>query len=139
MADLIRYGVSIDRSLSRRFDRLIKERGYANRSEAIRDLIRDRLVEEEWESAEGETVGVVTLLYNHHQRELSSRLTRSQHDHHGETISSLHVHLDSENCLEVIVMRARATVVKKMAEHLIGTKGVKHGKLIMTSTGRQLT
>ena len=139
MADLIRYGISIDRSLSRRFDRLIKEKGYANRSEAIRDLIRDRLVEEEWESAEEETVGVVTLLYNHHQRELSSKLTHSQHDHHGETISSLHVHLDSENCLEVIVMRARAGAVKKMAEHLIGTKGVKHGKLTMTSTGRQLT
>jgi CopG family nickel-responsive transcriptional regulator len=139
MADLIRYGVSIDHSLSRRFDRLIKARGYASRSEAIRDLIRDRLVEEEWQAEDKVTVGVVTLLYNHHQRELSSKLTRSQHDHHAETISSLHVHLDDENCLEVVVMRARASTIRRAAERLIGTRGVKHGKLIMTSTGRQLT
>ena len=138
MAELIRYGVSIDRSLSHRFDRLIKEKGYQNRSEAIRDLIRDRLVEEEWATDEEETIGVVTLLYDHRQRDLSSNLTRSQHHHHAQTISSLHVHLDSSKCLEVIVMRAPAAAIKKVAERLIGTKGVKHGKLIMTSTGRKL-
>lgn len=138
MADLIRYGVSIDRSLSRRFDRVLKRRGYANRSEAIRDLIRDRLVEEEWESGDEETVGVVTLLYDHWQRELSRKLTHSQHDHRLQIISSLHVHLDTSNCLEVIVMRAQASAIRRVAEHLIGTKGVKHGKLIMTSTGRKL-
>lgn len=139
MAGLIRYGISIDRSLSEKFDRLIKSKGYANRSEAIRDLIRDRLVEEQWETGEKETVGVVTLLYEHQLRELSRKLTHSQHDYHGETISSLHVHLDSSNCLEVIVVRAPAKTIKKFADRLIGTKGVKHGKLIMTSTGRELT
>jgi len=138
MADLIRYGVSIDRSLSQRFDRLIKAQGYANRSEAIRDLIRDRLVEEQWRTDDEVTVGVVTLLYDHQQRELSGKLTHSQHHYHTQTISSLHVHLDSVNCLEVIVMRAPAATIKKAAEHLIGTKGVKHGKLTMTSTGREL-
>jgi CopG family nickel-responsive transcriptional regulator len=138
MADLIRYGVSIDRSLSKRFDRLIQTEGYANRSEAIRDLIRDRLVEEEWRAGNEESIGVVTLLYDHKQRELSRKLTHSQHNHHGETISSLHVHLDSDNCLEVIVMRAPAMAIKEIATRLIGTKGVKHGKLVMTSTGRTL-
>jgi len=95
MAELIRYGVSMDRSLSRKFDRLIKAKGYANRSEAIRDLIRDRLVDEQWEAGNEETIGVVTLLYDHQQRELSRKLTHSQHDYHTQTISSLHVHLDS--------------------------------------------
>jgi len=139
MPDLTRFGVSIDRSLSRRFDRLIKAKGYANRSEAIRDLIRDYLVEEQWEAGREETIGVVTLLYDHRQRDLSRRLTHSQHDYHAQTISSLHVHLDSSNCLEVIVMRAPAATIKKVADHLIGTRGVKHGKLVMTSTGRTLS
>jgi len=138
MAELIRYGVSIGRSLSRRFDRLIKAKGYASRSEAIRDLIRDSLVEKEWQGGDEETIGVITILYNHQQRELSRELTHSQHHFHTETVSSLHVHLDSSNCLEVIVMRATPATIKKAAEHLIGTKGVKHGKLIMTSTGREL-
>ncbi len=138
MAELIRYGVSIDGGLSERFDALIKAKGYANRSEAIRDLIRDRLVEEQWEAGEEETIGVVTLLYDHRQRELSRKLTHSQHHHHAETISSLHVHLDSSNCLEVIVARAKAGVIRCLADELIGTKGVKHGKLLMTSTGRSL-
>jgi CopG family nickel-responsive transcriptional regulator len=138
MGELIRYGVSIDRSLSRKFDSLIKAKGYANRSEAIRDLIRDRLVEEQWEAGDEESIGVITLLYDHQQRELSRKLTHCQHHHYTQTISSLHVHLDGSNCLEVIVMRARAAAIRKAADLLIGTKGVKHGKLIMTSTGRKL-
>jgi len=138
MGELIRYGVSIGRSLSRRFDGLIKAKGYANRSEAIRDLIRDRLVEEQWQAGDEVTIGVVTLLYDHRQRELSRKLTHCQHDHHAQTISSLHVHLDSSNCLEVIVIRAPARVIRRLADRLIGTKGVKHGKLTTTSTGREL-
>lgn len=138
MSDLVRYGISMERSLSDRFDQLVKSKGYANRSEAIRDLIRDRLVEEEWKAGNALTVGVVTLLYDHRQRELSRKLTHSQHDHHDTTISSLHVHLDSANCLEVIVARARANTIKKFADRLIGTKGVKHGKLVMTSGGQRL-
>ncbi len=138
MADLTRYGVSIDCSLSERFDRLIKAKGYSSRSEAIRDLIRDRLVEEEWEAGGEETIGVITLLYDHQQRELSQKLTHSQHSHHAKTVSSLHIHLDSSNCLEVIVLRASAARVRRLADRLISTRGVKHGKLIMTSTGRQL-
>lgn len=138
MSELVRYGVSMERSLSDRFDQLVKSKGYANRSEAIRDLIRDRLVGEEWKAGNEVTVGVVTLLYDHRQRELSRKLTHSQHDHHDTTISSLHVHLDSANCLEVIVVRARANAIRKLADRLIGTKGVKHGKLVMTSGGQRL-
>lgn len=138
MAELVRYGVSIERSLSQEFDRLIKAKGYVNRSEAIRDLIRDCLVEQQWQAGNEEAIGVITLLYDHQQRELSRKLTHSQHSYHAQTISSLHVHLDSSNCLEVIVMRAPAGTIKKIAERLIGTRGVKHGKLIMTSTGRKL-
>jgi CopG family transcriptional regulator, nickel-responsive regulator len=138
MSELARYGISMERSLSERFDKLIKSKGYANRSEAIRDLIRDRLVEEEWEAGNEVAVGVVTLLYDHRQRELSRKLTHSQHDHHDTTISSLHVHLDNANCLEVIVVRARANVIRTLADRLIGTKGVKHGKLVMTSRGQGL-
>lgn len=138
MSELVRYGISIERSLSERFDQLIKSEGYANRSEAIRGLIRDRLVEEEWKAGNEVTVGVVTLLYDHRQRELSRKLTHSQHGHHDTTISSLHVHLDSANCLEVIVIRAQANAIRKLADQLIGTKGVKHGKLVMTSSGRKL-
>ncbi len=99
---------------------------------------RDRLVEEEWEAGSEETIGVITLLYDHHQRELSQKLTHSQHSHHAKTVSSLHIHLDSSNCLEVIVLRASAARVRRLADRLISTRGVKHGKLIMTSTGRQL-
>lgn len=138
MAGLVRYGVSIERSLSERFDQLIKSKGYANRSEAIRDLIRNYLVEEDWKAGREVTVGVVTLLYDHRQRELSRKLTHSQHDHHHTTISSLHVHLDSHNCLEVIVIRAPANEIRTLADRLIGTRGVKHGKLVMTSGGRKL-
>lgn len=138
MSELVRYGISMERALSERFDRLVKSKGYANRSEAIRDLIRDRLVEEEWEAGNEVAVGVVTLLYDHRQRELSRKLTHSQHDHHDTTISSLHVHLDSANCLEVIVIRGRANTIRRLADRLIGTKGVKHGKLVMTSRGQGL-
>lgn len=138
MSELVRYGISMARALSDQFDHLVKSKGYANRSEAIRDLIRDRLVEEEWKAGNEVAVGVVTLLYDHRQRELSRKLTHSQHDHHDTTISSLHVHLDSANCLEVIVIRGRANTIRKLADRLIGTKGVKHGKLVMTSGGQGL-
>ena len=138
MGETIRFGISIDDKLLESFDRLIEQKGYMNRSEAIRDLIRANLVETRWEAGEEETVGTVTLVYNHHVRDLSDKLTEQQHSHHDQIISALHVHLDPHNCLEVLVVRGKACDVRKIADELIGVKGVKHGKLVMTSTGEGL-
>jgi CopG family nickel-responsive transcriptional regulator len=149
MAETARFGVSIDERLLDKFDALIDEKGYSNRSEAIRDLIRNALVEEEWvrgnQNTVGtvslvnqNTVGTVSLVYDHHTRDLSDKLTEHQHSHHNEIISALHVHLDAHHCLEVVVIKGKAKKIKKLAEELIGTKGVKHGKLMMSTTGKGL-
>ena len=138
MADVIRFGISMDDRLLQRFDELIERKGYVNRSEAVRDLIRNALVEDQWTRAEEEIVGTVTLVYDHHTRDLADKLTEQQHSHHGSIISALHVHLDAHHCLEVIVVRGSAAQVKRLADELIGTKGVKHGKLVTSTTGRDL-
>lgn len=134
----IRFGVSADARLLEKFDEMIAEKCYANRSEAIRDLIRDQLVEFAWSKSQKEVVGTLTLVYNHESRELSDKLIRLQHQHHAAIISTLHVHLDEHNCLEVLVMRGESKVIKNLADKLIGTKGVKHGKLTMSTTGKDL-
>ncbi|MDA8100620.1 MAG: nickel-responsive transcriptional regulator NikR [Nitrospiraceae bacterium] len=138
MAGVARFGVSLDSKLMRKFDELIERKGYRARSEAIRDLIRDRLVEEEWEGGDAETVGTITIVYNHHTRELDHALTDIQHQSYHQIISALHIHLDAHNCLEVLVVKGKSRDIKKIADHLIGTKGVKHGKLVMTTTGKEL-
>ncbi|MBN8729945.1 MAG: nickel-responsive transcriptional regulator NikR [Acidobacteria bacterium] len=138
MSDLSRIGVAIDASLLHKFDDLISERGYTNRSEAFRDLIRDELVRHDWEKPEVPVVGTVTLVYDHHVRQLSERLTGLQHDHHHNILSTLHVHLDHDNCLEVLVVKGRAGEVRKIADALLSTKGVKHGRLTLTTTGAGL-
>jgi CopG family transcriptional regulator, nickel-responsive regulator len=135
---LIRFGVSADVRLLEKFDEMIAERSYANRSEAIRDLIRDQLVEHAWTSSTAEVVGTLTLVYNHESSELTERLTKLQHDHHSAIISTVHVHLDAHNCLEVLVLKGQSNVIKPLADKLIGTKGVKHGKLTMSTTGKEL-
>ena len=136
--EAVRFGVSIPPKLLDRFDQTIAEQGYANRSEAIRDLIRDRLVELDWQEEEMETVGTVTLVYSHHTRELSEKLTELQHQAQEAIISSMHVHMDAHNCLEVLVVRGKGKDVKSIADRLISTKGVKHGKLAMTTLGNRL-
>ena len=138
MGDLARFGISIDEMLLERFDQLIEDKGYRNRSEAIRDLIRNALVEDEWRHDETETVGTVTIVYDHHTRDLGDKLTEHQHSHHDSIISAMHVHLDSHHCLEVVVVKGAAREVRKLADELIGTKGVKHGKLVTTTTGKGL-
>lgn len=138
MPALTRFGISIDGELLSRFDQLISEKGYLNRSEAIRDLIRNALVEEEWREGNEETVGTITLVYDHHTRDLADKLTEHQHSHHDAIISALHVHLDAHHCLEVVVARGAAGKVRRLADELIGTKGVVHGKLTMATTGRNL-
>jgi CopG family nickel-responsive transcriptional regulator len=139
MGEVVRFGISADDRLLQRFDALIAEKGYVNRSEAIRDLIRNSLVEDQWARGDEEAVGTVTLVYNHHTRDLADKLTEHQHSHHDAIISALHVHLDAHHCLEVVVLRGKAREVKRLADELIGTKGVKHGKLVSTTTGEGLT
>ncbi len=138
MAGITRFGVSIDSQLIRKFDSLIGRKGYTTRSEAIRDMIRDTLVAEEWAAGDQETVGTITLVYNHHTRELDHALTDMQHRSYHQIISALHVHLDAHNCLEVLVVKGRSSMIKTIADRLIGTRGVKHGKLTMTTTGKEL-
>lgn len=138
MSDLSRIGVAIDASLLEKFDQLISGRGYTNRSEAFRDLIRDELIRQDWESPEAQVVGTVTLVYDHHVRQLSERLTNLQHDHHHNILSTLHVHLDHDNCLEVLIVKGKSATVRKIADALIATKGVKHGRLTITTTGAGL-
>lgn len=135
---LERFGVSMDEDLLARFDERIGLAGYTSRSEAIRDVVRDYLVQDDWSSEDAEIVGTVTLVYDHHTRHLEDKLTDVQHDHHDSIRCTTHVHLDHHNCLEVIVLSGRAGDVRKLAEQLISTRGVKHGQLTCTTTGREL-
>jgi CopG family nickel-responsive transcriptional regulator len=135
MAELVRFGISIPGPLLESFDALLEKAGYANRSEAIRDLIRDRLVDAAWEGGSGEMIGTLTLVYDHHVRELGDALTGVQHQHHAAILSALHIHLDAHLCLEVLVLRGAPAVIKRISEQLIGLRGVKHGKLTVTSAG----
>lgn len=132
MSELCRIGVAIDADLLETFDGLIQRKGYTNRSEAFRDLIRDSLVREQAEQPSAPVVGTLTLVYDHHVRQLADRLTDMQHEHYKEIISTLHVHMDHHNCLEVLVLRGKAQEVQRIADKLISTKGVKHGRLTLT-------
>jgi CopG family nickel-responsive transcriptional regulator len=133
MSELSRIGVAIDSELLARFDQHIEQRGYTNRSEAFRDLIREALIEQTAEKPDSIVVGTLTLVYDHHVRQLSDRLTSMQHDHFHLVLSTLHVHLDHHNCLEVLVLKGKASAVQKMADALISTKGVMHGRLTVTA------
>ncbi len=138
MAKLSRIGVAIPSDLLKKFDQLMRSRGYTNRSEAFRDLIRDELVQQKWETPDAEVVGTVTLVYDHHVRLLADKLTDLQHEYHRNILSTLHVHLDRDNCLEVLVVRGKAAVVRKIADTLIATRGVKHGRLVITASPSEL-
>lgn len=138
MSGIVRFGVAMDNTLLDKFDQLILKKGYKNRSEAIRDLVRNNLVEEEWKIGNKETVGTVTIVYSHQVRELADILTELQHHYHTEIISCMHVHLDEHNCLEVLAVKGKSARIKRIADILIATKGVKHGKLVMTTTGKNL-
>jgi CopG family nickel-responsive transcriptional regulator len=131
--DLERVSLAIEKSLLRRFDRLLERRGLGNRSEAMRDLIRRRLVEEEALAGRGEVVASLTLVYDHEQRELSDRLVATGHHHHARVLSAMHVHLDERMCLEVMALRGTPGELRHFADHLIGLKGVKHGQLVLSS------
>ena len=133
-----RFSASLAPALLRDFDQMTREKGYSNRSLAIADMIRDQLVEHRQKSGNEEIAGTITLVYDHHKQHVQATLTDIQHDHHDVIISTLHVHLDHHNCLEVLVVRGSAGVVRKIADELIAAKGVKHGKLTVTTTGKDL-
>jgi CopG family nickel-responsive transcriptional regulator len=135
VADIVRFGVSLESDLLQDFDSLIEKLGYRSRSDAIRHLIRGRIVSEEWDNPEEEVVGVLGLVYSHEVRELTETLTSIQHRYTRLIVSSSHIHLDAHNCLEVIIMRGRSALVRKVADALLNTKSVKHGDLITTTTG----
>lgn len=137
MSQLVRFGVSLEKELLSRFDRRLKEKKYTNRSEGIRDLIREELVKKQWRE-NGEIAGTVTMVYDHHKRELVDRLMDIQHDFGGVIISSQHIHLDHHNCLEIIAVKGRPAKAQELADTLKAVKGVKHATLSMTSTGRDI-
>jgi CopG family nickel-responsive transcriptional regulator len=132
MSTLIRTGISLEQSLLERFDRMIEQKGYGNRSEAIRDLLRDHFVEEDVASNK-EVVATLTLVYDHHQPKLSEQLIEAQHSYKGKVLATTHVHLDHHNCLEVIILKGRGLDVKRFADRLLSLRGVKHGKLVLTN------
>lgn len=134
---LKRFSISLDEQLLEQFDDYIRPRGYSNRSEAVRDLIRKVLVNEEWEQ-DSEVVGVVSIVYNHHQPQLQEKITELQHTYHQLITSTTHVHMEHHNCLEVTIVKGRATLVRELAENLMALRGVKDGNLAMSSTGGHL-
>lgn len=134
-----RFSVSLPADLLRELDAMIGEKGYNNRSLAIADMIRDHLVGHRERQRRGKIAGTITLVYDHHKPHVQELLTAMQHDHIGVIVAALHVHLDHDNCLEVLVARGEASVVKSLADRLIAAKGVKHGRLTVTSTGKDLS
>jgi CopG family nickel-responsive transcriptional regulator len=137
MAELVRFGISTEKDLLAKFDKLMREQGYTNRSKAFSDLVRQELVKKEW-SEGGEVAGAITLIYDHHKRELVNKLTDIQHDFSNITVSTQHIHLDHDNCLEIVAAKGAAADVQKFADAIRAVKGVKHMALGMSSTGKEI-
>lgn len=139
MSELVRFSVAMDDELLGEFDKFVATRGTAqNRSEAVRDLVREALVESTVESPDSEIVGTVTMVFDHHASDLSEKLDHLQHHYFQQIVSTLHVHLDAHNCLEVLVLRGKSAEVRTISDALLGTKGVQHGQLVVTTTGKHL-
>jgi len=137
MSELVRFGVSLEKRLLEKFDSFIRERNYTNRSEAFRDMIRQELIKKEW--VEGEDIaGAITLIYDHHRKDLLNRITDIQHNYQKLIISTQHIHLDHNNCLEIVAVRGNPAEVQRLADTLKSIKGVKHGTLNMSSTGKDI-
>ena len=135
--NVTRFSISLPPSLLRQLDQMSTEKGYANRSLAVADMIRNQLVEHQEKTGTGDIAGTITLVYDHHKPHLQSTLTDIQHDHHDVILSTVHVHLDHHNCLEVLLVRGPGNVIRQIADSLITAKGVKHGKLTVTTTGKE--
>ena len=138
MGDLVRTGLSLERELLERFDAAINRRGYQNRSEAVRDLIRQHLVEEAVESNKV-VVGTLTMVYDHHQPNLSAKLIEAQHQAASKVLAATHVHLDHHHCLEVVILKGRSGEVRRLADRILSLRGVKHGQLTVTTTGKRFS
>lgn len=138
MGKVARFGVSVDESLLTLFDDLCMRKGYTNRSEALRDLIRKSLIDDANEAAQGGSAGTLTLVYDHHKSDLAQRLTDIQHNSHSLIIAALHVHLDHYNCLEVLILKGDSQDIRNLANTLISCRGVKHGTFTLTTTGQGL-
>ncbi len=138
MTSLERVSISIEKRLLTRLEKLIKSSRYTNRSEFIRDMIRSKLVEQDWANERREVIGTITLIYDHHRRELSEKLTDIQHDHHDEVLASTHVHIAHDRCAEMIMVKGRVDRVRALADRLHREKGVLHAELSMSATGDSL-
>jgi CopG family transcriptional regulator, nickel-responsive regulator len=133
MNKLVRFGISMEDDLLHQFDHLIARKGYTNRSEAIRDIVRDKLVEESIETTTGNVFGALVFIYDHHKRELEKSLSNLQHDYFQNIISTSHVHVDHDHCMEVVLLKGSTKILKNIAEKLLSFKGVKHGRLTLTT------
>ena len=139
MAEIARFGVSIDQKLLDHFDRKIAEEGYLNRSEAIRDLIRNSLVEKEWTQESSDVIGVLGVVFEHHRRELTEDLTEAQHHHYQNIITAVHIHLDHDNCLEVLILKGKVKKLQAIANGIKSLRGVKHCQLSLSTTGKKIS
>jgi CopG family transcriptional regulator, nickel-responsive regulator len=131
---ITRFGVSIEPELLKKFDKIIKKEGYTNRSEAIRDLIRKNLIIEQNKNPNIETIGTLTMIYDHHTGSLTNKLLEIQHDHHNEILTTTHIHIDHHNCLEVLVLKGKTGNIQKLADNIKALKGIKHGELVTTKS-----
>jgi len=134
----LRFGVSVDKELLEVFDKVMKEKGYDNRSEYLRDLMRREVVDQTWDAEEKEVIGVAVYVYEHDKREVSDRILEHAHSHHDIVISTLHIHMDKKNCLEICVLRGKAGLVRRVGERIVAEKGVKFGRFIPATTGRDI-
>ena len=134
MEKITRFGVSIEPDLLKKFDKIIKKEGYTNRSEAIRDLVRKNLIREENKDPNAESIGTLTMIYDHHTGNLTNKLLDLQHDHTKEILSTTHIHIDHNNCLEVLVLKGKTGKIQKLADNIKSLKGIKHGELVITKS-----
>ncbi len=135
---LVRFGVSMEQSLLRKFDELIERKGYENRSEAIRDLVRAELVKRSWRKSRARQVAVLSIVYEHEHGDLMHRLMHFQHEHEELIISSMHIHMDYDNCMEVLILRGQSVQIEKFAQSILSIKGVKYGQLMHGTTGKEI-
>ena len=139
MAKTVRFSISISPDLLKKFDQAIKERAYENRSKAIRDLIVNFIVDREWEKSDREVMGSLTILYDHESRGLLEKLLKIQHDRHENIISTMHMHIDERNCMEILAVKGYPNEIRELADKIMSCKGVKHGRLVMSITGAEIT
>ena len=137
MSKVVRFGVSLEKDLLQKFDARCREKKYTNRSEAIRDIIRDDLVKKEWDENK-EVIGTITLVYNHHKRQLLDHLMDVQHDYLTHILSTQHIHMDEDNCLEIIVAKGKSPILEELYGKLKSVKGVKHGAIVISTTGKEI-